>query len=130
MAEAVSVEGLRELNRAFKAADAKLHKDLRGALKDAAEPVRSDAEHLAVLEIENVGVRWSRMRVGVTQREVYVAPVQRGINTRGKERLRRPNLATLLTERSLEPALHQNIERVLHSVDHLLGDVEDTWEHA
>jgi len=72
-------------------------------------------------------VPWSRMRVGVTQREVYVAPVKRG--QKGKDqRLRRPNLFDLLMGRSLEPALEQNIRQVGAGMERLLDEVGAAWE--
>ena len=50
MTQPIRVEGLRELQRAFKAADKTLQKDLRSGLRAAAEPVRASAESLAALE--------------------------------------------------------------------------------
>jgi hypothetical protein len=123
----IRVEGLRELQRAFKAADKTLQKDLRSGLRAAAEPVRASAETLAVEKITRIGVPWSRMRVGVTQREVYVAPRQRG--QKGKDqRLRRPNLFDLLMGRALEPALDQNIDKVEAALEGVLGSVGRSWE--
>jgi hypothetical protein len=91
MADAVVVEGLTDLQRAFKAADVSVQRELRKALRLAAEPVRADAERLAVAGIPRIGTPWSRMRVGVTNREVYLAPKERGQKGRD-QRLRRPNL--------------------------------------
>lgn len=127
MANPIRVEGLRELQRAFKRADGTLQKDFRASLRVAAEPVRASAETLAVENIRRIGVPWSRMRVGVTQREVYVAPRQRG--QKGKDRrLRRPNLFDLLMGRALEPALDQNIGKVEVAMERLLDTVGDSWE--
>ena len=53
----VHVEGVRELDRAFRYIDRALQVELRGELKDAAEPVRSTAEQLATGNIQNIGVR-------------------------------------------------------------------------
>lgn len=123
--EGIQVEGLRSLQRAFKAADKALSRELRTNLRKVAEPVRADAERLAVASIPRIGVPWSRMRIGVTLRAVYLAPRQRG--TRLRQR-RRPNLAELLLGRSMEPALEQNEPRVIAGFEELLGTVGREWE--
>jgi hypothetical protein len=122
----IQVRGLRELSRAFKVADSDIRRDLRAALQSAAEPVRMDAERLAVSEITRIGIPWSRMRVGVTQSSVYVAPNERGRRTRGRRR--RPNLAPLLLGRAMEPALDRNRARVIREVEDTLADLARRWE--
>lgn len=121
------VEGYNELQRAFALADPALQKRLRATLIDAGSPVRTDAEHLASTEIRHVGAEWSRMRVGVTRRVVYVAPVARG--TREAKR-KRPNMGTLLMRRALEPALDQNSGRTLATVEHMLDVLAGDWERV
>lgn len=128
VAGTLRVEGFRELQRAFALADKALAREMRDGLRDAAEPVRADAERLAVSTIPRIGLPWSRMRVGVTRTSVYVAPKQRG--TRSSEARRRPNLAGLLLGRSMVPALEQNEARVAAEVEQLLGAVGRAWEHA
>jgi hypothetical protein len=127
---AIRVKGLRELNRAFARADRDIRLGFRGALKDAAEPVRADAESLSRERIANIGDRWSRMRVGITTRVVYVAPREKGVTTRGGAAARRPNLAGLLMDRAMQPALDQNREQVVRSVERLLGDLGRDWAHG
>lgn len=127
MPEAISIQGLTSLQRAFKAADATVQKELRTALRVAAEPVRADAERLAVSSIRRIGVTWSRMRIGVTNREVYLAPRQRGQKGRD-QRLRRPNLRDLLLGRAMEPALEHNRAEVIAGVNAALGTVAKVWE--
>lgn len=122
--DAIRVEGLRELNRAFARADRVLNAELKDGLRDAADPVRADAEALAVSGIPRIGLPWSRMRVGVTQKLVYVAPKERG-RKRGR---RRPNLAGLLTERAMVPALEQNTAEVERRVGRVLDTVGREWE--
>lgn len=123
--ETLRVEGLAELQRAFKAADRSLSRELRGALRDVAEPVRADAEGLAVSGIPTVGLPWSRMRVGVTRHSVYVAPRQRGSRD---PRRRRPRFAGLLLNRAMLPALQRNERRVEAAVEQMLGEVGRVWE--
>ncbi len=129
MADPVRVYGLRELQRAFAAAEGNLDKDLRASLQETAEPVRADAETLAASEVENIspGDPWAEMRVGVTKTAVYVAPRRR---TSRDERRKRPNLAGLLDERALEPALERNTEQIIDRVDGVLERLETTWERA
>lgn len=123
----IRLEGFRELSRAFALADKVLSAELRSGLRDAAEPVRSDAELLAVSRIPRIGIAWSRMRVGVTRTSVYVAPRQRG--ARGGAG-KRPNLAALLLGRSMEPALEANIGDVEDAVEDVLATVGRAWERA
>lgn len=126
--QTVRVEGFRDLQRAFKLADETLAREFRDELREAAEPVRLDAERLAVAGIPKIGLAWSRMRVGVTQTSVYVAPKQRG--TRTSLPSRRPNLADLLLGRAMVPALKRNEPRVVEAVDDLLGRIGKAWETA
>lgn len=121
---AVKVRGLRDLQRAFRVADKVLQVELRDALRDAAEPVRRDAESLARSSIRNIGEAWPQMRVGVTTRVVYVAPKQR---SRGRKR---PNLAGLLAGRAMEPALERNRHDVEQRVGRALDVVGAAWEHV
>lgn len=122
---AIRVEGLAELQRAFARADKTLSRELRDRLRDAAEPVRADAEQLAETSISRIGLPWSRMRVGVTRHSVYVAPRKRGAR-RGPAK--RPNLAELLLGRAMLPALDTNQAQVLDKVDDLLAEVGREWE--
>lgn len=124
----IRVEGLRELQRAFTLADKTLERELRDTLREVAEPVRADAERLAVSGIPMIGLAWSRMRVGVTRTSVYVAPRQRGV--RGNATRKRPNLAGLLLGRAMLPALERNEPRVTAEMDELLATVGKAWERA
>lgn len=121
----VEVEGLLALQRAFKKADARLATHLQGALREAAAPVRVAAEQLALINITNIGIPWSRMRIGVTQKSVYVAPVQRSTRRSAKKR---PNLALLLLRESMLPAVDEEGDVVAKRLGRLIDDVADTWE--
>lgn len=121
------VRGYTELLRA----DARATKDtklgVRKALRVVAEPVRRDAEGLAVESIRNMGrsPKWARMRVGITTRVTYVAPRQRG--ARKNPYAQRPNLANLLAERSMEPALARNEVTMERAFDRMLDGIEHDW---
>jgi hypothetical protein len=121
------VEGLRDLQRAFRLADRKQEADLKSTLRRVAEPVRAEAELLAASGIPRIGLAWSRMRVGVTQTSVYIAPRQRGSRGGGR---RRPNLAGLLLARSMVPAITRNQPRVVREVEQMLAEVGRAWERV
>jgi hypothetical protein len=113
MTETVThVVGLRELQRSLAAMDKGIRKDLRDTLKAAVEPVRSDAQRLATANIRHIGPRWSLMRVGVTSSLVYLAPKQR---RRGGSP--RPNLAQLLMNRAMQPALDESENEIVAAVE-------------
>lgn len=129
--QAVRIEGLRELERAFKLYGRGLEKGVREALEAAAEPVRSDAQTLALAEIPRISlpsttVPWHRMRVGVTRRTAYVAPEMRGDKSRRGSR-RRPNFATKLLTEAMEPALARNIKNVEREIGDALDDLGRMW---
>lgn len=130
MANAIHVTGLRELELAFLRADRARAGDLRDALMEAAAPVRSAAQALASAEIRNVhaGDPWAGMRIGIGRSIVYVAPVERGLKSRGDDRKRRPKFGTLLMNRAMEPALEENRVRVEDRLDRMLDEVADVWE--
>ena len=132
MAQAVKVRGLKELQRAFRAADRAIENDLKDALAEAAAPVRSDAQALAASRIQNVspGDPWSGMRIGVGRSVAYIAPIERGAKGRGNERKRRPKFAGLLRGRAMEPALERNINNVERRFEKLIDEVADVWERA
>jgi hypothetical protein len=116
--------GIDRVNAAFKRAGRQIEKGKPAYLKLAAEPVRRDAEILAASSIANITHPWSRMRVGVTKRAVYVAPRKRG--TRFLTR-RRPNLARLLRFNAMEPALDRNRIQVANQLDKLLDRIEQDF---
>jgi hypothetical protein len=136
----VRVQGLNGLVRAFGAADKAIKEDLRDALMEAAQPVRSGAQSLASARIRNVGVGspWARMRVGVEGRSlVYVAPVERGVKSRGVRATRGrgagtgpPSFGDLMMDRAMAPALAQNKEKVVRRLEDMLDEVADVWERA
>ena len=110
MAESgIKVKGLANLNRALQVADKDVRLGIRAEYRTVAEPVKADAELLARANISHLGAAWSQMRIGITQRAVYVVPKQRG--ARGRSRRRRPNLAGLMYPQ-MQQALDQNQEEI------------------
>lgn len=128
---AIRVDGLRELERAFTAADKALRTDLRDALEEAAQPVRQSAQSLALGTIGNMrrSPQWSRMRTGVLGGTVaYVAPVERGTKGRANQRLRRRKFKQLMLSRAMEPALIRNRDTVEKRLDRMLTEVARVWD--
>lgn len=123
----VTVKGYRELVRAFARADRAEKKEMRDALKDVADPIRRDSEDLARVRIQHIGSRWPLMRVGLTTSVVYVAPRERGRRSRVNRALGRPNLADLLMDRAMQPALDRNELDVADRFDEALSHIERTW---
>lgn len=122
----IRVHGLREMNRAFAKADKNLKKDLTKTLKQVAEPVRADASRRALQEIPNIGEPWSRMRTGATTSVVYVAPTRRG----RQSQLHRPNLAGLLMDRAMQPALDAHSNDIEHELGRMLDVIGKEWGHG
>jgi hypothetical protein len=114
----VRVSGLRELNRALDGYADGAQKDMRKDLQKAIEPVRRDAEQLAVSSIRNIGPTWARMRAGATSRVAYVAPA-----TRNRGGSPRSNLGRLLFEEAMQPALEQNEAEIEEAVEDLLDAI-------
>ena len=119
----VVIRGMRELSAAYAAMERDVRRELPAALRDASEPVRREAEGLAVSRIRRMpnSPRWSRMRTGVTRTLVYVAPRQRGVKSRhADDPRRRPNLGDLLMDRAMEPALEHNATEVERTIEQTL----------
>lgn len=123
---AIRIQGLGELQRAFRVASVAMSKSINEVLDATADPVRFQAQELAVARIPRIGLPWSRMRVGVTRHTAYVAPVERGLK-RGFARRQRPNLKPLLLERALLPAFDQNRERIAQDFEEAMADMAKAW---
>lgn len=126
----IVIRGLRELNRAFIRAGEQTRHEIRYEMAALAEPVRQTAEQLAIQKIRRIGLDWSQMRTGVTQTLVYVAPVQRGVKTRGPNPRKRPNLADLLIGRALDPALEANRGKIEEGIERMLDRISNAWSSS
>jgi alkanesulfonate monooxygenase SsuD/methylene tetrahydromethanopterin reductase-like flavin-dependent oxidoreductase (luciferase family) len=124
---AVHVVGLRELQAAFAKAERDSRLYLRAALREVAAPVQREAESLAESQIRRMprSPAWAGMRIGVTRKLVYVAPKKRGVKAKGGTGRSRPNLADLLKERAMEPALDRHEGDLVGRVDAALDRVAD-----
>lgn len=127
---AVSVIGLRELEAAFAVYDRRLSRGLKEVLEAAAEPVRQDAQSLAIQRIPKVTLPWSRMRTGVRSSVAFIAPEKRGRKGTLGRRYSRPNFKGLLLERAMEPALEQNRDDVEREFEEALADYARVWSRV
>lgn len=127
---AIRVEGLADLQRAFRVANKEVARDVRTAIEQAGEPIRQRAQDLVRLEISGMArshVPWWTIRTGVERNTIgYIVPAQRGVKTRGAERRRRPNLAPLIAAQE-EAALNENIGRVEGEFKEALNEVARAW---
>jgi hypothetical protein len=112
----IRIRGAAELERAFLQLRREVLTEIKPALREIADAVRADAQQRAGAEISHIGPRWSRMRVGVTTKVVYVAPASR---RRGGSP--RPNLAGLLMNKAMQPALDAKQEAVMTRLDELIN---------
>lgn len=133
MAEAIRVEGLGALVRAFQVANKEVAKDVRVAIEEAGEPIRQEAQSLVRSEISGMArsrVPWYSIRTGVQRNTIgYIAPQQRGVKSLGRDRKRRPNLAPLIAERE-QRALDNNQERVVDEFNDALDRVARVWSRV
>ena len=131
-ATGIRVQNYRNMQAALAKADRELRLSFRAGLREVAEPVRRNAEELATSEIRGMvrSPRWGKMRVGITRSLVYVAPRQRGVKTRGADPRRRPNLAPLLMDRAMQPALDAHEGEIVEAFDRLLDRMADGFNGA
>jgi hypothetical protein len=118
---AVRIEGLPELKRAAKAASAATVKEVNAALKQAAVPVQTTAQRLATGL--DAGPKWSRMRIGVSMRKVYVVAAAR--RTSGTPR---PNFGGRILTGAMAPALAQNETETMLLMGKALDKIADIFE--
>jgi hypothetical protein len=127
---AVAVHGWRELQRLLAKTDKESRKQIRVVEREIAEPVKVVAESFALTRISHIDKRWWRMRIGLTQRFLYVAPRQRGIKIKGSHPLKRPAFAPLLYGTAMLPAaerfqpeFEQRLERAFEQIARTWGEV-------
>ena len=125
----IVVTGFAQLERDLKASGPELIKAMRVGMRVAVEPIKKDADALALLRIRRMKNAkqkpppWSINKIGQTTREVYMVPTQKGARAQQNSGLRRPNFAELMLGRSYDPALEANRAQVAHTVDRFIGAV-------
>ncbi len=122
----ITVDGWRELQRDFAKADKDSQKEMKALVRQVAEPVKADAQGFAAERIPTVTLPWATMRVGVTQKLVYVAPKQRGARGVTNPK-RRPKFGTLLAVRAMQPAATKNQPLLEARTAHLFDEIARRW---
>jgi hypothetical protein len=139
----VIVAGFTELERDLKASSPLMLKALRTGLTIAVQPIKRDADRLALTRISGMKrarktagrkagfigpllPAWSVQKTGQNTKEVYMVPTEKGARARENSGLRRPNFAVLMLGKSYDPALEGNRVQVLNTVDHVIGSVTRT----
>ena len=122
MARAVyEIDGLREFQRNLAKINKGASAAVRKGIRDAAKPVALRAEQHALGEISNIGLEWHRIRIGSPAGQVYLAPKMR--NRGGRPR---PNLAGLLMNEAMLPAVGEKREEFLRAVQKHFGRLSDS----
>jgi len=110
----INVKGLAETYRAFGNISENVQDELRDGLEEVGKPVQALGERYALERIRNMprSPAWAEMRIGVSKREalVYMVPDNRGRAGRGRGKRKRKNLASLLMNRAMDPAVEDNVE--------------------
>lgn len=111
MSATVVVQGFEELQKSIARSGPAVKAAMNEGLREGGESVRAIAglyarDRISGMKRAKVSPPpWSIMRVGITSKIVYVAPVERGIKSRNPfDPRRRPNLFELILNRALEPA--------------------------
>ena len=138
------VAGFTELERDLKQTGPLMIKAMRTGLTIAVQPIKRDADRLALTEISGMKrarktagrhagfigpllPAWSVQKIGQNTKEVYMVPTEKGARARENSGLRRPNFSTLMLGKSYDPALEANRVQVANTVDHVIGTVTRTF---
>lgn len=129
----ISIKGYQNVIRSYAKVGKAASKNMRKRLRDAGEPVRAKAQELGPRNIRNLRASptptgrsdWAAVRLGVTQRFVYIAPRERG-RTRNEHK-RRPNFKGLEIGKAYEPALAIERDEVIDRFGGIFDDIQHAW---
>jgi hypothetical protein len=119
MADALRVKGYREFLRAASQAEKESKKEVRAALREAAEPVRAEAASLFSTISQRSAAGY---RVRVRQRGVSVEQSLR--KTTGQH----PEFGALQMRRALIPALERKQGEIERRMEHAIDRIADHFE--
>jgi hypothetical protein len=140
----IIVTGFTQLERDLKATGPEMLKAMRTGLTIAVQPIKKDADALALTKISGMKrarksarrhagfigpllPAWSVQKTGQNTKEVYMVPTEKGARARENSALRRPNFAGLMLGKSYDPALEANRVQVYNTVEHVIGSVTRTF---
>ncbi len=131
MPYSVEIVNLGEITRSIKLLGPAVYKAARAGLLEAAEPVKRDADQLALSEISGMKRArakpppWSIQKEGSTVHSVYIVPTQRGKRSQRTDgdRRRSDRFVSIMYGKSYNPALEKNRPVVAQTVDNWLGRV-------
>ena len=128
--QTLAVKGFRDLNRAFARAPKTLKKEWTAGQRRIAEPTRQLAAIKALTEIRRMprSPQWAEMRVGAPRPWCTSHPRN---GAAGQGRCRRSavrELADLLMDRAMQPALEANAMQIFREFDGFLAAVGRDWE--
>jgi hypothetical protein len=121
------VKGFTALQRDLAKTEKRIRDDIHQQIRQAAEPIRRDAETFARHRISHIGRQWFRMRIGLTPHGIYVAPRMRATRNRSRKR---PNLARLLERRAMTPARRKNTQLVKRRVQKVINRNVQRFNHG
>src|SRR5262245_12706581 len=126
----VVVEGMGDLLRALKYAERDTRLGVRAELRQVAEPVRADEEATAAVFLRNMprSPQWARMRIGVTQKEIYVVPRQKGARGRGPRQ--RPSWGRRFDPRVKAPVTARHEPRFEREMEQAMNRIADRFNRG
>ena len=120
----INVKGLAETYRAFGNISEDVQDELRDGLEEVGKPVQALGERYALERIRNMprSPAWAEMRIGVSKREalVYMVPDNTGRAGRGRGKRKRKNLASLLMNRAMDPAVEDNVDTTARELEKVI----------
>ncbi len=106
-------------------ADKETRLGIRKAERTVAEPVKADAQKLAARQIKPGKVDWTGMRIGITQKLVYIAPKTK--RTVGSPRRK---FGTLLRDKAMLPAVERNREATIRAFQNELDHMAEHFNRG
>lgn len=127
MAQTYRVDGLRELLAATERLSKEVNKDVRKQVREAAEPVRDEAQRLF---LQRVLANPRKSRYGISVRKTGTVSVEQRVKSRysrSNQRLKRPQFTEWQRTDALNPAFERKQNEVVRRFDETLNEIERKW---
>lgn len=125
------LEGQRELLRAFNKTEKETKTGVRAVMAGIAQPVADTIEQNAKQDISRIGEKWPVMRIGVTQKLIYLAPKERSrLARRNPRRYVRREFSEMFATRAIDPAEERHAPGYEAAVSRALDIVCDRFNHG